>query len=80
MYFKIIQTKKVSEITEEIILKEMNELKLNSLLNYIFGVLLKLDVFLIKNGVSLLFGGSLIAVAKKKINMIPFHKPYLAIP
>ncbi len=63
---RLFKQKKVHEITEEIIFKEMNELKLNPMLNSIFGALMKIDVFLIKNGISLPFGGSLIIVAKKK--------------
>ena len=63
-FFK--QKIELTEITNETILKEMNELKLNPLVNSIFGLFMKADVFLIKMGISLPFGGSLIAVAKKK--------------
>jgi len=62
-FFK--QKIKLTEITNEVILKEMNELKLNPLVNSIFGWFMKVDFFLIKRGISLPFGGSLIAVAKK---------------
>jgi SAM-dependent methyltransferase len=62
-FFK--QKIELTEITNETILKEMNELKLNPLVNSIFGLFMKADVFLIKMGISLPFGGSLIAVAKK---------------
>jgi SAM-dependent methyltransferase len=64
---RLLKRKKNHEITDEIILREMNELKLNPLINSIFGLFMKVDVFLIKMGISLPFGGSLITVARKKI-------------
>lgn len=45
---------------------ELNELKLNPLLNSLFLACMKLDEWLIKLGVSLAWGGSLMAVAQKK--------------
>lgn len=64
---RLLKRKKNNEITNEIILREMNELKLNPLINSIFGLFMKVDVFLIKMGISLPFGGSLVTVARKKI-------------
>lgn len=64
---RLFKKNKAYEITDEIILKEMNELKLNPVINSIFGLLMKVDVFLIKMGVSLPFGGSLVTVARKNI-------------
>ena len=64
-FSRLFKKKNVSEITNEIIIKEMNELKLNTIVNSIFGLFMKMDVLLIKWGISLPFGGSLIAVAKK---------------
>lgn len=62
---RLFKQKKVSKITDAIILKEMNELKLNPMVNAIFGWFMKVDFILIKMGISLPFGGSLFAVAKK---------------
>lgn len=62
---RFFKKKKVEKITKEIILKEMNELKLNPIINFVFGIFMKIDVLLIKLGISLPFGGSLITVAKK---------------
>lgn len=63
---RLFKQKKASKITHEIILKEMNELKLNPIVNSIFWVFMKIDLFLIKAGFSMPFGGSLITVARKK--------------
>ena len=63
---RFFKQKKVAEITDEVILKEMNELQLNPLLNFIFGLFMKIDELLIKWNLSLPFGGSLITVARKK--------------
>ena len=63
---RFFKQKKVSKITAEIILKEMNELKLNPIVNSIFEVFMKIDLLLIKAGFSMPFGGSLITVARKK--------------
>lgn len=64
---RFFKQKKTDIITEEIILKEMNELELNPMINFIFGLFMKIDEMFIKLGISLPFGGSLIAVAKKII-------------
>ncbi len=67
MYFsRLFKQKKVEKITDELILKEMNELQLNPVVNFIFGLFMKIDVLMIKLGISLPIGGSLIAVAQKK--------------
>lgn len=63
---RLFKSKKELKITDEIILKEMNELKLNPIVNSIFGFFMKIDLFLIKTGISMPFGGSLITVARKK--------------
>lgn len=62
---RFFKQKKVEKITDEIILKEMNELQLNPVVNAIFSFFMKIDEFLIKIGASLPFGGSLIVVAQK---------------
>lgn len=63
---RLFKQKTVPNITSEIILKEMNELKLNPVLNSIFGFFIKIDMIFIKMGISLPYGGSLIAVGRKK--------------
>ena len=63
---RFFKPKKVAEITDEVILKEMNELQLNPIINSVFGLFMKIDVLLIKWNLSLPFGGSLITVARKK--------------
>ena len=66
MYFsRLFKPKKCNEITDKIIVKEMNELQLNPLLNSVFSFFMRIDSFLIKQRISLPFGGSLISVAKK---------------
>jgi SAM-dependent methyltransferase len=52
--------------TQETKQTELNELKLNPALNSLFLLCMKLDEWLIKLGLSLPWGGSLIAVAKKR--------------
>lgn len=67
MYFsRFFKQKNATEITDEVILKEMNELQLNPIINAVFGLFMKIDVLLIKWNLSLPFGGSLITVARKK--------------
>jgi len=67
MYFsRFFKPKNVTEITNEIIIKEMNELQLNPILNAVFSFFMKIDVFLINLQISLPFGGSLISVAIKR--------------
>ena len=59
--------KKVNELTtEEIEHFNIAELKLPKFVNRVFEILTEIDVFLIKTGFSLPFGGSLVAVAHKK--------------
>lgn len=66
MYFsRLFKPKKCNEITDKIIVKEMNELQLDPLLNSVFSFFMRIDSFLIKQRISLPFGGSLISVAKK---------------
>ena len=67
MYFsRFFKQKNATEITDKVILKEMNELQLNPIINAVFGLFMKIDVLLIKWNLSLPFGGSLITVARKK--------------
>ena len=67
MYFsRLFKANKSNEITDEIIIKEMNELQLNPLLNKLFTLFMSIDVFFIRYKISLPFGGSLISVARKK--------------
>jgi SAM-dependent methyltransferase len=63
---RFFKQRKISIITDQIILDEMNELQLNTIINSIFGIFMKMDVLFIKAGISLPFGGSLITVARKK--------------
>lgn len=60
------KNEKKSMDMEEVRKIAVNELKLNPVINSIFLGLMKIDELLIKAGISLPFGGSLIAVAKKK--------------
>jgi SAM-dependent methyltransferase len=62
---RFFKQRKITVITDKIKIKEMNELQLNPIINTIFGWFMKADFFLIKLGISLPLGGSLIAVAKK---------------
>lgn len=62
---RFFKQRKITVITDKIKMEEMNELQLNPMVNAIFGWFMKADYFLIKMGISLPFGGSLIAVAKK---------------
>ncbi|WP_051296295.1 class I SAM-dependent methyltransferase [Eisenibacter elegans] len=51
---------------DEILQLSMQELRLHPLLNRVFSGLMRLDIGLIRLGISLPWGGSLIAVAKKR--------------
>lgn len=57
---------KKEEITREIIIREVKNLRVGSLTNRIFNTMMKIDEFFINKKISLPFGGSLIVVAKKK--------------
>ncbi len=63
---RFFKQKKVAEVTNELIIKELNELQLNPIINSVFKIFMKIDELLIKIGFSLPFGGSLITVARKK--------------
>lgn len=63
---RFFKQSKPKKITDEIILNEMNELQLHPVLNFVFGFFMQIDLLLIKLGISLPIGGSLIAVAQKK--------------
>lgn len=65
MYVSRFFKRKKVEITHEVIIKEFNELTLNPALNSVFRFFMRIDELLIKTGISLPFGGSLLVVAKK---------------
>lgn len=57
---------KKNQQSQEAHLQANNEIAINPLLNGIFKIVMKIDEWLIRSGISLPFGGSLIAVARKK--------------
>jgi SAM-dependent methyltransferase len=61
---RLLNQKKQSQASES---KANSEIAINPLLNSIFKIAMKIDEWLIKDGISLPFGGSLIAVARKKV-------------
>lgn len=62
---RLTKTNNKKKVTKEIIIQEIKNLKVNSMVNAIFIQLMKIDEMLIKKGISLPFGGSLLVVAKK---------------
>ena len=66
MASRFVKKYKKEEITREIIIREVKNLRVGSLINSIFSVMMKIDEFFINKKKSLPFGGSLIVVAKKK--------------
>ena len=66
MASRFVKKYKKEEITREIIIREVKNLRVGSLINSIFSAMMKIDEFFINKKKSLPFGGSLIVVAKKK--------------
>lgn len=52
-------------ITNEVIVREIKKLRVGKFTNKVFTYLMKIDEYLIKQNISLPFGGSLVVVAKK---------------
>lgn len=65
MFASRLIKQKPEKISDEIIIKEIKNLKVSDLPNKIFIFLMKIDEFFIKKNVSLPFGGSLIIIAEK---------------
>ncbi|MBD8084315.1 class I SAM-dependent methyltransferase [Chryseobacterium caseinilyticum] len=62
---RILKSSKKEQITNDVIIREVKNLRVGKFTNKIFSILMRIDEYLIEKNISLPFGGSLVVIAKK---------------